>query len=99
MSAKEQAESDRARAMAAAAVRRAGMWDEVGRRDGRGVPAISLRPAHVPPPFLPPRMQAEARKKKFDQSAVGKATKKAVTDAKKPAADARGDAVARDWLS
>lgn len=49
-------------------------------------------------------MQAEARQRQFEQSAVGKATTKAVREAKKkPSAQTRPEAQqesnARDWLS
>lgn len=43
---------------------------------------------------------AEARQARFAQTAVGKATAKAVADARKPAAPpGRGDTRAADWLS
>jgi hypothetical protein len=43
---------------------------------------------------------AEARQARYAQTAVGKATAKAVADARKPAAPpGRGDTRAADWLS
>ena len=47
------------------------------------------------------RMQAEARQQKFDESAVGRATKKSIANAKKEReADAqRRQDNTRDWLN
>lgn len=47
--------------------------------------------------MLPP--QAEARQRQFEQSAVGRATLKAVKEAKKPEPRPNGGSNAQDWLS
>lgn len=44
-------------------------------------------------------MQAEARQRQFEQSAVGRAALKAVKDAKRPDERQAGGNTASDWLS